>query len=75
MRDILNDSLSGKNVFKSAVPFKACTVYNDHPRDPRIVAIFERCSLFRGHLSSKSSKWSHKTVVVIDMWSLFGGGR
>jgi len=49
-------------------------VYNDHPRDPKIVAVVDRWSLFRGHLCSKSLKWDLKIVVVIDRWSLFGGG-
>ncbi len=50
-------------------------VYNDHPWDPKIVAVFDRWSLFRGHLCNKSSKWDLKIVVVIDRRSLFGGGR
>jgi len=28
-------------------------VYNDHPRDPKIVAVVDRWSLFRGHLCQK----------------------
>ena len=50
-------------------------VYNDHPRDPKIVAVVDRWSLFRGHLCNKSSEWDLKMVVVVDRWSLFGGGR
>ncbi len=50
-------------------------VYNDHPRDPKIVAVVGSWSLFRGNLCNKSSKWDHIMVVVIDMWSLIGGGR
>ena len=50
-------------------------MYNDHPRDPKIVAAVDRWSLFRGHLCYKRSKWDLKTVAVIDRWSLFGGGR
>ena len=55
-----------------------CTVkpvYNDHPWDPKIVAVIDRWSLFRGRLCSKSSKWDLQMVVVIYKWSLFGGGR
>ncbi len=50
-------------------------VYNDHPCDPKIVAVVDTWSLFRGHLCSKGSKWDLKMVVVIGGWSLFGGGR
>ncbi len=32
------------NVFKSTVEL----VYNDHPRDPKIVTVVDRWSLFRG---------------------------
>ena len=31
-------------------------VYNDHPRDPEIVVIVERWSLFRGQLCDKNIK-------------------
>ncbi len=31
-------------------------VYNDHRWDPKIVAVIDRWSLFRGHLCNKSSK-------------------
>ncbi len=50
-------------------------VYNDHPRDPKIVAVVDRWSLFRGHLCYKTSNWDLKIVAVVDRWSLFGGGR
>jgi len=50
-------------------------VYNDHHWDPKIVAVVERWSLFKGHLCSKSLKWDLKIVVIIDRWSLFGGGH
>ncbi len=50
-------------------------MYNDHPRDPKIVAVLDRWLLFRGHSCNKSSEWDHKMVVVIDRGSLFGGGR
>ncbi len=49
-------------------------VYNDHPRDTKIVAVVGRWSLFRVHICNKSSEWDHKLMVVIDRWSLFGGG-
>ena len=44
-----------------------CTVklvYNDHLRDPKIVAVVVRWSLFRGHLHSKNSKWDPKMLVA-----------
>jgi hypothetical protein len=44
-------------------------VYNDHPRDPKIVVVADRWSLFRGHLCNKSSIRDHKMVVVTE------GGR
>ena len=50
-------------------------VYNDHPWDPKIVAVVDRWSLFKGRLYSKSPIWDLKMVIVIDRWSLFGGGR
>ncbi len=50
-------------------------VYNDHPWDPKIVAVGDRWSLFRGHSCSKRSIWDLKIVAGIDGWSLFGGGR
>jgi hypothetical protein len=50
-------------------------VYNDHARDPKIVADVDRCSLFRGHLNNKTSNWDLKIMVVVDMWFVFGGGR
>jgi hypothetical protein len=50
-------------------------VYNDHPRDPKIVAVVGRWSLFGGHLCYKRSNWDLKIVAVVDRWSLFGGGR
>ena len=50
-------------------------MYNDHPRDPKIVAVVDRCSLFGGHLCYKRSNWDLKIVAVVDRWSLFGGGR
>jgi hypothetical protein len=50
-------------------------VYNDHPRDPKIVVVVDRWSLFRGHLCYKRSNWDLKIVAVVDRWSLFGSGR
>ncbi len=42
---------------------------------PKIVAVIDRLSLFRGNLCNKSSKLDQKMVIVIDRWSLFGGGH
>ena len=53
-------------------------VYNDHPRDSKIVAVVYRGSLFRGHLCQygyKNLKWDQKMVGVVDRLSLFVGGR
>ena len=41
---------------------------------PKIVAVVDRWSLFRGYLCYESSKWDLKIVVVVGRWSLFGGG-
>jgi hypothetical protein len=38
---------------------------NDHPWNPPKVAIVDKCSLFGGHLSNKSSKWDLKIAVII----------
>ena len=37
--------------------FTVNPVYNEHPRDPKIVAVVDRWSLFRGHLCSKNLIW------------------
>ncbi len=50
-------------------------VYNDHARDPKIVAVVVRWSLFEGHLCYKRSHWDLKIVAVVDRGLLFGGGR
>ncbi len=50
-------------------------VYNDHRWDPKIVAVVNRWSLFRGHSCYKRSIWDLKIEAVIDRWSLYGGGR
>ena len=50
-------------------------VYNDHPWDPKIVAVVGRWSLFRGHICYKIQNWDLKMVVVEGRWLLFGGGR
>jgi len=55
-----------------------CTVkpvYNDHPRDPKFVAVVDRWSLFRGSFVLQKLKMRPQMVVVVDKWSLFGGGR
>ena len=51
-------------------------MYNDYLRDPKIVAVIDGWSLFRGiALRFKNWKWDPKIVVAVDRWSLFGGGR
>jgi hypothetical protein len=68
---------SGTHASKFAVKFRDTVkpLYNDHPRDPKIVAVVDRWSLFGGHLFYKRSNWDLKTVAVVDRWSIFGGGR
>ncbi len=44
-------------------------VYDDQPRDSKIVAVVDRWSLFRGHLCNKSSECDYKMVVDIRRWS------
>ncbi len=50
-------------------------MYNDHPRDTKIVAAVDSWSLYVGHLCYKGSNWDLKIVVVVDRGWLFGGGR
>ena len=50
-------------------------VYNGHPRDPKIVVVVNKWSLFRSHLCNKKSKLDPAMVFVVCRWSLFGGGR
>ncbi len=52
---------------------QTCVQRPPSPRDPKIVAVIGRWSLFRGDICYKSSKWDHKMVVVVDKWSLLGG--
>jgi len=42
------------------------STFNDHPQDPKIVAIVDRWSLFKGHLCYERPNWDLKKVVVID---------
>ena len=51
------------------------SVYNDHPRDPKIMAVVDRWSLLSGHLCYTNLKREPKKVVVVGYWSLFVGGR
>ncbi len=57
------------------VNYTAKSVYNDHPRDSKIVDAVDRWSLFGGHSCYKRPNRDLKIVVVVDRWSLFGGGR
>jgi len=52
-------------------------VYNDHPRDPKIVAVVDRWSLLRGMdvYVIKNLIGTSLGQPVVDRWSLFGGGR
>ncbi len=67
--------LAGK-IGDGIIVLKAYTVkpvYNEHPRDPKIVVVVARWSLLRGHLFIKSDKWDHNMVFVVDRWLLLGG--
>jgi hypothetical protein len=46
--------------------FTVKPVFNDHPGDPKIVAVVERLLLFRGHLYYTNLKRDPKKVAVID---------
>jgi hypothetical protein len=50
-------------------------VNNDHPWDPKIVAIVDMWSLFRGILYYTNFNWAFKTVAFVGRWPLFRGGR
>ncbi len=41
-------------------------MYNDHPWNPKIVAVVDRRSLFRGRSCNKTPKWDLKMSVVKD---------
>ena len=45
-------------------------VYNDHPWDPKVVAVVDRWLLFRGHLSDKKLKRDPTMMVFVGKWSL-----
>jgi len=70
-------------LFQKARPFhptkiNVCTVkhvYNDHPCGPKIVAVADSWSLFRGHFNNTILNWDFKMVVVVNRWSLFRGGH
>ncbi len=59
--------------FQSQIQSNLCTTTT--LGGPKIVAVVDRWSLFRGYLCIESSKWDHKMVVVRERWSLFGGSR
>ncbi len=72
-RCFCSNNNQSKNTLKKLYTVKP--VYNDHPWDPKILAVVDRWSLFRGHLCYKRSNMDLKTVAVVDRWSIFGGGR
>jgi hypothetical protein len=45
-------------------------VYNDYPRDSKIVAVVDRWSFFRGRLCNKR----YKMVATIWRWSVVSSG-
>ena len=55
-----------------------CTVkpvYKGHPWDPKIEAIVDKWSLFRGSLYYTLCNWDHKIEAVVARWPLFRGVR
>ncbi len=48
-------------------------VYKDHPREQKFVAVVYR--LFRCNFILFKLKLDPKIVVIVDKWSLLGGGR
>ncbi len=52
MRDNLSTDTTTDNVkeHKYKYIYTVKPVHNDHPRDPKIVVVVDRMSLFRGHL-------------------------
>ncbi len=49
-------------------------VYNGQPWDPKIEAVVDRWSLFRGSLYYTICNWDHKIEAVVARWPLFRGG-
>ncbi len=63
-------------------PRDSQTCVQQLPLGPKIVAVVDRLSLLTrglcsgdGYLSKFFSKWDHIMMVVVDSWSLFGGGH
>ncbi len=50
-------------------------VYNGHPWNPKIEAVVDRWSLFRGRLYFTICNWAFKIVAFVARWPLFRGGR
>jgi len=67
-----NSSIGCITYFNNSYTVKP--VYNDHPQDPKCVAVADRWSLFRGSFMSQKLTLRPKKVVVVDKWSLFRGG-
>jgi len=65
-----NDRFLGRRQQSNTVK----SVYNFYPWDPKIVAIVDMWSLFKGHFCSKSQILDLKIITIIDRWSLFGYG-
>ncbi len=42
-------------------------VSNDHPWDPNIVAVVDRCLLFRGHFCNKSPSQGFITITITNL--------
>ncbi len=61
------------DIFKGIITFKYLwhnvstvkPVYNDHTRDPKIVAIVDRWSLFRGHFVTKYQIGTYKLLPLL----------
>jgi hypothetical protein len=50
-------------------------VYNNHPWDPKIVAVVDRGLLFSCSLIYKNRNWAFEMVAFIGRWPLFRGGH
>ncbi len=68
-------SIWNKRNFLFTYLYTVKPVYNSHPWDPKIEAVVDRWSLFRGSLYYTVCNWDHKIEAVVARWPLFRGGR
>ncbi len=50
-------------------------MYNGHPWDPKIEAVIDRWTLFKGRLYYTICNWAFKLVAFVAKWPLFRSGR